>query len=143
MISITCSTDMSGFIAWLCTYIKKSIVNSIDYSQLTRWNEYFKNSYIKWHEEKGKKHILSPYACLYLAASNLIFTKYKDRYIIEINPSVTVPKTNIKIVSLVKLITYGTVDVPGYRLLEDVRKYYVDNIETLYNRYINGGAYVS
>ena len=51
---------------------------------------------------------------------NIEIINSKDKYIIRINPVVRMEDTSIKLITLVKFITYGNLTQRGYPLVKDV-----------------------
>jgi hypothetical protein len=71
------------------------------------------------------------------AVNNLSITKDNDDYILEVDKNKILPNTAFNLETVVKLITYGTVDIKGYDLLLKAFDFVTKKIKTLKKMYIS------
>lgn len=85
--------------------------------------------------------VLSKEVLLY-ALDNLIIVKRSNYYSIEINPIINYPKTKIKLITLVRFISFGNSSVHGNSILTDEIKKLNKDLYLLYEIYkLKGVAY--
>lgn len=85
--------------------------------------------------------VLSKEVILY-ALDNLIIVKRSNYYSIEINPIINYPKTKIKLITLVRFISFGNSSVHGNSILTDEIKKLNKDLYLLYEIYkLKGVAY--
>jgi hypothetical protein len=70
------------------------------------------------------------------AVDNLSITKDKEDYILEVDKNKVLPNTAFNLETVVKLITYGTVDIRGYDLLLKAFEFVTKKIRTLKKVYL-------
>jgi hypothetical protein len=71
------------------------------------------------------------------AVDNLSITKDKEDYILEVDKNKVLLNTAFNLETVVKLITYGTVDIKGYDLLLKAFDFVTKKIKTLKKMYIS------
>ena len=69
---------------------------------------------------------------------DLEIKKYWDKVVIESNRNKIIPNSSAKIYDVVKLITYGTMNLKGYPVVLDVFKYFEEHIEEFFEMYRRG-----
>lgn len=78
--------------------------------------------------------VLSKEVILY-ALDNLIIVKRSNYYSIEVNPIINYPKTKIKLITLVRFISFGNSSVHGNSILTDEIKKLNKDLYLLYEIY--------
>lgn len=121
------------FFKYLVGKIKLYGLASIDTRKLIVFDTYINNKY----KSVLKRHISSKDS-LIMFFYNLKITTLWDRVIIEVNPNIVIPSTTIKLINVVKLITYGNLEIKGYNIIPKVFKYVKENINELYEMYQRG-----
>jgi hypothetical protein len=71
------------------------------------------------------------------AVNNLSITKDNDDYTLEVDKNKILPNTAFNLETVVKLITYGTVEIKGYDLLLKAFDFVTKKIKTLKKMYIS------
>jgi hypothetical protein len=71
------------------------------------------------------------------AVDNLSITKDKEDYILEVDKNKVLLNTAFNLETVVKLITYGTVEIKGYDLLLKAFDFVTKKIKTLKKMYIS------
>lgn len=80
---------------------------------------------------------MNSFSILQYALRHLLISKVRnDTYIIKINKSLRY--NNVPVGGLVNLITYGTRQVRGYGIIDDIFKYVSENINGIYNTWLLG-----
>lgn len=90
---------------------------------------------------KLKETILSKDVILY-ALDNIQIIKLEDNYIIEFNPTIYYPNTDIKMITLIQFISYGVSNVHGNKILINEFKKLNNILDILYKRYKDRGIIV-
>ena len=85
--------------------------------------------------------LLSKEIILY-ALDNLIIVKRSRHWSIEFNPIINYPNTKIKLITLLKFISYGNSNVHGNTILIDAFKKLNKNLDKLYKIYLLRGYLV-
>ena len=76
------------------------------------------------------------------ALDNIVIRKRSQHWSIEFNPIINYPKTRIKMITLLKFISYGDSSTHGNPVLIDESKKLNTDLKTLYKIYINRGIVV-
>lgn len=64
--------------------------------------------------------------------ANLVVKIYKNRYVIQIDDSLMYDfQSQTKLISMCKLINYGTASVRGYPIMQEIFSYYANNLPAL------------
>ena len=100
-----------SFISYLKTRLLRHICLILDLSKLKPFDEYFHSLEFL---EISNDVLISSKRLILLAMSNLQHKRYESTTHIFINPNVTYPGTELKLVDLCKVINYGTMSVEGY-----------------------------
>lgn len=120
------------FVNWLIEYTKTHIISSLDEQKLKRMDSYIKDN--KLFQSIFKKTISSKDA-IFIALNNLKITEYPNRFVVAINSNSIVPGTQVKAVTVAKLINFGTLSIMGYPIFVKNFRYVEDNLEALYKKY--------
>lgn len=122
MLLIVDNKDITeSFIPYLKRRMLRHICFRLDDSKLIKFDEYFKSN--KDTKDVTSKHIIM------LAMSNLQHKRYEDNTHIFINPNITYPETNIRIVDLCKIINFGTLSIEGYPIFTMTFDHFSRNIK--------------
>lgn len=123
------------FYPWLISKMQQYVVGAIDNKKLILLNDYINN--IPKYKSLFKKTLNSRDAlisCFY----NLKIIKLWDKVIISPDINLLIPNSKIKNITIVKLITYGTLNIRGYPLLLEIFDYFKKHLDVLYNMYERG-----
>lgn len=123
------------FYQWLIIKIRDYGYNAIDGRKLTYIDNYINNT--PKYKSIFRKTINSR-EVLIAYLNNLGVTKYWDRVVIESNPNILIPNSTAKISNVVRLITYGTLNLKGYPIINKIFDYFSDKIEVLFDMYERG-----
>lgn len=113
---------------WLIQKIKYDIITKLDKSKLILWDQYLsQNSSLPKLYKKSYRA-----ADLIICAANSLICKGKDGKIkICVDDNVLAPGFDrVKLIQLIKLINYGTLDTKGYPLIQNVFEDVAKNINT-------------
>lgn len=124
-----------NFYDWLIDKIQQFGVGIIQKNKLYEIDKYI-NEVSEFKSIFRKSFISYEILCAFFY--NLKTTTYWDKVVIEVNPNAIMPSSNVKIITLARLITYGTLNLQGYPLVLDVFDYFEENIDTFYEMYERG-----
>lgn len=121
------------FYPWLVDYIKTILLGKVDYNKLTN----FENIINQDKEILGpfKKHI-SGKDIFISGVDNIILKHFDNTEIYQIDPNAIFPGTQEKVITLCKMINYGTLDFEPYPIFTDTFKYIETNIKVIYKIYM-------
>ena len=74
------------------------------------------------------------------AFKNMNIENSKGTYKIYTNESLMIPRTNLRLETVLKLIEYGNMDIKGCNIFTNARQYILENKEALYDTYRRVGA---
>lgn len=114
-----------SFISYLKTRLLRHICLILDLSKLKPFDEYFHSLEFL---EISNDVLISSKRLILLAMSNLQHKRYESTTHIFINPNVTYPGTELKLVDLCKVINYGTMSVEGYPIFTETFNHFSRNI---------------
>lgn len=123
------------FYNWLIEKIQLYGIGVINNGKLTAINNYINNT------PRYKSIFKKTFYARDIIISfwyNLEIKKYWDRVVIESNHNKIIPNSSAKIYDVVKLITYGTMNLKGYPVVLDVFKYFEEHIEEFFEMYRRG-----
>lgn len=129
------SVDLTEFCNWLIIHMQEYIRKYLNEKHLIRVNEYL-NTDLTF---KTIYQVLTPLSAkdiLIGSTYNLRVKKQLDRYIIEINPNITIPNTSAKFINIVKLINDGNLIINGYPIYDEMMQYFANNIDYYFNEYL-------
>lgn len=124
-----------GFYDWLLPEIRDLVIADTNEKKLLKIDEYINAN--KYFHSIFRKNISSK-DILYSAVSNLKIFKYWDRTEITFDSNLTIPNTTTKMLTVVKVINFGTIHIMGYAIITKCFKYIQDNIDEFYNIYEQG-----
>lgn len=114
------------FITWLLSIIRVEVLSSINIGTLQKYEEEVFNLYnVK----------ISYYDVVKRSLNNLQILNSDKKYVIQVNPNILYSNTNIKLINLINLLNYGTLQVQGCFIFSNVFENVQKNIEIYYNRY--------
>lgn len=90
----------------------------------------------------GLKEIISTKEIILSALGKINIVKQSNHYIVEFDPIINYPNTRIKMITLLKLITYGNSQVQGNTVVLDEFKKLNTKLDYLYEMYKNRGIIV-
>ena len=56
-------------------------------------------------------------------------------YNITVDKNIMIPDSNTYLISIVKLLEFGNLEIQKYGLLENCMQYICDNLDTFYNKF--------
>lgn len=113
------------FLYFIAQQLRKQILGSFNLKKSIQINLELTN---RFNEN------LSFFKIIQSALNNLIMIKTKDGYCIQINPNIKFLNTEIKLIDLVNIGTYGTLNVKGYPIILDAFNDIINNLD-YYERY--------
>ena len=113
------------FLYFIAQQLRKQILGSFNLKKSIQINLELAN---RFNEN------LSFFKIIQSALNNLIMIKTKDGYCIQINPNIKFLNTGIKLIDLVNIGTYGTLNVKGYPIILDAFNDIINNLD-YYERY--------
>jgi hypothetical protein len=120
-------------------YLKKKMLSYIAYildiKKLQAYDEYFSSDDFK---KTSNNTLVSSKKVIVLGMSNLIHKRYETTTHIFINPNLTYPGTNLKVVDLCKIINYGTLSIDAYPIFTMTFDHFNNNIGEYTDRCIRG-----
>ena len=122
-----------AFFNWLVDKIIKHIYTEIDDRKLIKIDNYINANYKSIFKKTFRSKEI-----LYMFFNNLKVNRYWDKVVIESDPNQLIPGTTIKVVSIVKLITFGSFHIKGYPIITKIFKYFNDNLQGFYEIYERG-----
>lgn len=105
---------------YLIDVIRELVLRRVDYKKLIKIEEYINGFIIKSRRRYTMRDMLT------IILYNLTYEQYPDYSVIKIDQNELLYGTNIKLLDIVKFITYGTFDIRGNKLIlqamEDVKQ---------------------
>lgn len=105
---------------YLIDVIQELVLRRVDYKKLIKIEEYI-NGFIL----KSQRHY-TMHDMLIIILYNIKYEQYPDYSVIKIDPNEFLYGTKVKLLDIVKFITYGTFDIRGNKLIlqamEDVKQ---------------------
>ena len=123
----------ADFFNWLIEKIRLLVIADLNADKLIKIDNYINNN--KFFISPFKKSISSKEA-LYIALYHLKIHEYWDRTVIAIDENIIIPNTKTKVLTVVKLINFGTMSVLGYPILIQKFKYVEEHLDELYKLFI-------
>lgn len=121
---------------WLCKRVSMLIRYKMDWRKINFWSDYLTETKIfePLYSDKifADKFILQ-------AANNLTCNRFPSLLCIEIdNKKYAEGLNQVKLIDVVKLITFGNQEKQGYSLIKDVFEEVAENINEYVNKYTDG-----
>lgn len=132
--------DADDFIVYLAKETGKWIIDNIDDRRAALWTKYLRDAGFKWNKIGKKTVIPSALDIIKGSVYHLTYTKFEDKYVIEISNIAMIPQTPYRYVELASLINYGNLSIPGYPLFDESFKYIEDNLGIYIKRYYKTGG---
>ena len=123
------------FYNWLIQKMQLFGIGAIDSRKLSTINNYI-NTTPKYKSIFKKSFNAKEIIIAFLY--NLEVHKYWDRVIIESNINKIVPNSSAKIYNVVKLITFGTLNLKGYPVILYVFNYFEEHLDEFFEMYKRG-----
>lgn len=121
---------------WLCKRVAMLIRYQLDRRKINLWSDYLTET--KIFEPTYSDKIFADKFILQ-AANSLICNRFPSLLCIEINNKIYAEGLNqIKLIDVIKLITFGNQDKQGYTLIKDVFEEVAENINEYVNKYTDG-----
>lgn len=121
-----------GFYPWLIKFIRRTLLGKVDYRKLYMFE-------MTLNENKSLlglfRRYISGREVFITGVNNIIVTHFDDKDIIQIDPNAIYPGTQTKVITLCKMINFGTLNFEPYPIFTDTFKYVEDNIKYLYIMY--------
>ena len=121
-----------SFYPWLIKFIKRTLLGKVDYRKLFMFETTL-------NENKSLlglfRRYISGREVFITGVNNIIVTHFDDKDIIQIDPNAIYPGTQTKVITLCKMINFGTLNFEPYSIFTDTFKYVEDNIKYLYIMY--------
>ena len=118
-----------GFISFLIRRIQMYTYSILNISKLRIYDEYFKSIY---------NVEISSIRVFKISTSNLKYKRNDTTTTIYINPDITYPGTQIKIIDLCRIINYGALNIPPYPIFTDISNQFTNNIKTYASKFTIG-----
>ena len=121
------------FFNWLPYEVRDYIIASIDPDKLIKVDTYINTN--KFFHSPFKDNISSK-DVIVAAANNLKVDRYWNRVVLSIDSNAVVPNTTSKILTVIKLVNFGSLSVMGYPVVTKCFKFVEDNIDAFYEKYL-------
>lgn len=125
----------NNFINYLIKQLQKLIIEKYNKEKSFVIEKYINdNEIIKYRYSDKYTSVLDLYK---IAVSNLKIKsdKKSNMYNITVDKNIMIPDSNTYLISIVKLLEFGNLEVQKYGLLENCMQYICDNLDTFYNKF--------
>ena len=125
----------NNFINYLIKQLQKLIIEKYNKEKSFIIEKYINdNEIIKYRYSDKYTSVLDLYK---IAVSNLKTKsdKKSNVYNITVDKNIMIPGSNTYLISIVKLLEFGNLEVQKYGLLENCMQYICDNLDTFYNKF--------
>lgn len=125
----------NNFINYLIKQLQKLIIEKYNKEKSFIIEKYINdNEIIKYRYSDKYTSVLDLYK---IAVSNLKIKsdKKSNMYNITVDKNIMIPDSNTYLISIVKLLEFGNLEVQKYGLLENCMQYICDNLDTFYNKF--------
>lgn len=125
----------NNFINYLIKQLQKLIIEKYNKEKSFTIEKYINdNEIIKYRYSDKYTSVLDLYK---IAVSNLKIKsdKKSNMYNITVDKNIMIPDSNTYLISIVKLLEFGNLEVQKYGLLENCMQYICDNLDTFYNKF--------
>ena len=125
----------NNFINYLIKQLQKLIIEKYNKEKSFMIEKYINdNEIIKYRYSDKYTSVLDLYK---IAVSNLKTKsdKKSNVYNITVDKNIMIPGSNTYLISIVKLLEFGNLEVQKYGLLENCMQYICDNLDTFYNKF--------
>ena len=125
----------NNFINYLIKQLQKLIIEKYNKEKSFIIEKYINdNEIIKYRYSDKYTSVLDLYK---IAVSNLKTTsdKKSNMYNITVDKNIMIPDSNTYLISIVKLLEFGNLEIQKYGLLENCMQYICDNLDTFYNKF--------
>lgn len=118
---------------YLIDVIRELVLRRVDYKKLIKIEEYINGFIIKSKRHYTMRDMLT------IILYNLTYEQYSDYSVIKIDQNELLYGTKIKLLDIVKFITYGTFDIRGNKLILQAMEDVKQDIEIYQRLYEDGG----
>ena len=125
----------NNFINYLIKQLQKLIIEKYNKEKSFTIEKYINdNEIIKYRYSDKYTSVLDLYK---IAVSNLKTKsdKKSNMYSITVDKNIMIPDSNTYLISIVKLLEFGNLEIQKYGLLENCMQYICDNLDTFYNKF--------
>ena len=125
----------NNFINYLIKQLQKLIIEKYNKEKSFMIEKYINdNEIIKYRYSDKYTSVLDLYK---IAVSNLKTKsdKKSNMYNITVDKNIMIPDSNTYLISIVKLLEFGNLEIQKYGLLENCMQYICDNLNTFYNKF--------
>ena len=125
----------NNFINYLIKQLQKLIIEKYNKEKSFIIEKYINdNEIIKYRYSDKYTSVLDLYK---IAVSNLKTKSYEksNMYNITVDKNIMIPGSNTYLISIVKLLEFGNLEIQKYGLLENCMQYICDNLDTFYNKF--------
>lgn len=125
----------NNFINYLIKQLQKLIIEKYNKEKSFIIEKYINdNEIIKYRYSDKYTSVLDLYK---IAVSNLKIKsdKKSNMYNITVDKNIMIPDSNTYLISIVKLLEFGNLEIQKYGLLENCMQYICDNLDTFYNKF--------
>lgn len=125
----------NNFINYLIKQLQKLIIEKYNKEKSFIMEKYINdNEIIKYRYSDKYTSVLDLYK---IAVSNLKIKsdKKSNMYNITVDKNIMIPDSNTYLISIVKLLEFGNLEIQKYGLLENCMQYICDNLDTFYNKF--------
>lgn len=132
-LSISKEYAKDGFISFLIKRIVGTVSILLDIKKLTSFDNYFKSE--EFLSDYGTNDI-SARKVILLALNNIRSKITSDAVLIYIDDNIYYPNTDIKLITLCKVINYGTLSIPAYPIFTNVFNHFKKDIKKYRQKFI-------
>lgn len=120
--------NFNSFVNYITLKIRTWILNNVNYTELKRWNDFFRSNDLGWPKYNGKTIIPSAQDIIAGSAYHLKYKRNQNSYTIEIDPKAKIKDTNLNYATFASLINYGNLSMPAYPIFTKAFQYADDNL---------------
>lgn len=125
----------TNFVLFLKKKMLSHMASILDTKRLQPYNEYFSSDeFLKLTNNT----VIDSRRVILLSMSNLVHKRFETTTQIFINPNMTYPGTNFKLIDLCKIINYGTLSIDAYPIFTITFNHFHNNIGKYIDRCILG-----
>lgn len=122
----------SNFLDYLIKIIQDYVITHIDYRKFFRIHVFLVDVMFK-----GRQYSMPDIITILLY--NITYVQYADYSIIRFNPNECLYGTDVKMIDVARLITYGNLFVKGNNIFIDAFTYVATYLDQLKEEFSNGG----
>lgn len=130
--------DLTSF----CNYLKKVMINEFinmaDKKKLKVYDDYLNKLNLNYRFSKVKYNI-STYNCIISSFNEMKILTREEEVIMMFDDIIFIPNLNAKFIDIIKLVTYGNLQLPSYDIISRILNKIADDLDKIYSGYLARG----